>query len=336
MPTPTPMSAKSLGVNGNTRPLTPSSSTGNLRDRVRNVVSRSRSRSRTNLATSAAAPLPATPYGTAAGSHAHTLPANGLTIVPPSPGEPLIAGGDELQASPTSTVPTPTPTTRAFTVAAGNPTTYPESQAQFLSPDRVRDSDSVSIASTASGRKRRLWRRSSTTSNAAQPSPKRKTTGLASALVASVSHSGGIPNSSPRNSSSPPLSPPRRKGSTVKRSPALSGHHAAASQSSVDSNGLQLSPQAIRSRHNSLSTRPQDYEPGYVSSVDGRDEDAIDDDDSEDDELLAELNEGDIPVTGFAVASNKRNADFHELFKTIPEGDYLIEGASACAVELAR
>jgi len=73
-----------------------------------------------------------------------------------------------------------------------------------------------------------------------------------------------------------------------------------------------------------------------MSSVDGRDEDALDDDDSEDDELLAELNEGDIPVTGFAVASNKRNADFHELFKTIPEGDYLIEGASACGVELAR
>jgi hypothetical protein len=69
-----------------------------------------------------------------------------------------------------------------------------------------------------------------------------------------------------------------------------------------------------------------------VSSVDGRDDDFGDNDDgndSEDDELLAELNEGDIPVTGFAVASNKRNADFHELFKTIPEGDYLIEGIDA-------
>ena len=72
-----------------------------------------------------------------------------------------------------------------------------------------------------------------------------------------------------------------------------------------------------------------------MSSGDGRDEDALDDDDSEDDELLAELNDGDIPVTGFAVASNRRNADFHELFKTIPEGDYLIEGASASDLELA-
>lgn len=31
-------------------------------------------------------------------------------------------------------------------------------------------------------------------------------------------------------------------------------------------------------------------------------------------------------VTGFAVASSRRNADFHELFRSIPEGDYLIEG----------
>ncbi len=38
------------------------------------------------------------------------------------------------------------------------------------------------------------------------------------------------------------------------------------------------------------------------------------------------IGEEDIPVTGFAVASNKRNADFHELFPTVPEGDYLIEG----------
>ena len=67
-----------------------------------------------------------------------------------------------------------------------------------------------------------------------------------------------------------------------------------------------------------------------MSSVDGRDEDAMDN------EPLAELNEGDIPATGFAVASNRRNADFRELFGTISEGDYLIGGASACGIELAR
>lgn len=31
-------------------------------------------------------------------------------------------------------------------------------------------------------------------------------------------------------------------------------------------------------------------------------------------------------MTGFAVASNKPNENFHELFPTVPEGDYLIEG----------
>ncbi|KAI9793673.1 MAG: hypothetical protein M1816_007568 [Peltula sp. TS41687] len=34
-------------------------------------------------------------------------------------------------------------------------------------------------------------------------------------------------------------------------------------------------------------------------------------------------------VTGFAVASKKRNRDFHQLFKTVPEDDYLIEDYSA-------
>ncbi|KAG2035709.1 GRAM domain-containing protein [Suillus americanus] len=48
-----------------------------------------------------------------------------------------------------------------------------------------------------------------------------------------------------------------------------------------------------------------------------------------DDEL--DINE-DIPVTGFAVASSKRNADFHELFPSIPEGDYLIEDYG-CALQ---
>lgn len=33
-----------------------------------------------------------------------------------------------------------------------------------------------------------------------------------------------------------------------------------------------------------------------------------------------------LPVTGFAVASNRRNADFHNLFPSVDAGDYLIEG----------
>jgi hypothetical protein len=330
MPTPTPASSKTLGVKSSTRSLTPSSSTGNLRDRVRNVVSsRSSSRPRTNQTEP---PIPTTPLQTmphrAATVSTETQPtadfqtqprmANGTDPIM-FPGD-SITGINEVQTSPTSSA--SMSQGRAFTIASSNPALPPESQ--FLSP--VRDSDSVSISSTASGRKRRLWRRSSTSTP--QASPKRKTTGLASAIVSSMSGSGGTSNSSTAVPSPPPASPPRRSNSKVKRSPALSGHHAAASQSSLDSNSLQLSPQTMRLRQDSLSARPLEHESGSASSADGHDAES-EGDDSEDDELLAELNDGDIPVTGFAVASNKRNADFHELFRTIPEGDYLIEGVSS-------
>lgn len=35
-----------------------------------------------------------------------------------------------------------------------------------------------------------------------------------------------------------------------------------------------------------------------------------------------------VPITGFAVQSGKRNRDFHALFKSVEESDYLIEGMS--------
>lgn len=35
-----------------------------------------------------------------------------------------------------------------------------------------------------------------------------------------------------------------------------------------------------------------------------------------------------VPITGFAVQSGKRNRDFHALFKSVEESDYLIEGIS--------
>ncbi len=36
-------------------------------------------------------------------------------------------------------------------------------------------------------------------------------------------------------------------------------------------------------------------------------------------------------ITGFAVASPKRNADFHAIFQAVGEDDYLIEGAYSSA-----
>lgn len=48
-------------------------------------------------------------------------------------------------------------------------------------------------------------------------------------------------------------------------------------------------------------------------------------DDDEEDDSSSDLDD-DLPVTGFAVASNRRNADFHAMFPSVDEGDYLIEG----------
>lgn len=90
-----------------------------------------------------------------------------------------------------------------------------------------------------------------------------------------------------------------------------------------------------RSRNGSLSQPGMDLSDGDMSTYGGmgasgdEDDDELDD---EDDQLLADLRADDIPVTGFAVASNKRNADFHDLFPNVPEGDYLIEDYG-CALQ---
>lgn len=53
----------------------------------------------------------------------------------------------------------------------------------------------------------------------------------------------------------------------------------------------------------------------------------------ESDDLSDEEGLDHLPVTGFAVASNRRNAEFHSLFPTVDEGDYLIEGEVQCSAE---
>lgn len=65
----------------------------------------------------------------------------------------------------------------------------------------------------------------------------------------------------------------------------------------------------------------------------GRDMDDDDDEDSDDDDLDFDDEEDDesdlgedLSVLGYAVASNRRNSDFHALFPTVDEGDYLIDG----------
>ncbi|EEB93040.1 hypothetical protein MPER_08361, partial [Moniliophthora perniciosa FA553] len=84
------------------------------------------------------------------------------------------------------------------------------------------------------------------------------------------------------------------------------------------------------------------YDIDYYSGLDSSDSDSDDEEfgSNEDDEILGPASRSrelsvdslgrtsameDLPVTGFAVASSRRNAEFHELFPGIPEGDYLIE-----------
>ena len=58
----------------------------------------------------------------------------------------------------------------------------------------------------------------------------------------------------------------------------------------------------------------------------GEGEYEMEEDDEEDEDASDSDPEEHLPVTGFAVASNKRQADFHALFTSVDEGDYLIEG----------
>ncbi|KAF9038283.1 GRAM-domain-containing protein [Hymenopellis radicata] len=97
---------------------------------------------------------------------------------------------------------------------------------------------------------------------------------------------------------------------------------------------------ASKKRGSSVHSDHSEYFPENpaITSTDyylGLEDDSSDeDDDSDDDDVLLDLDlaGNEIPVTGFAVASSRRNADFHELFPTIPEGDYLIEDYG-CALQ---
>jgi len=74
------------------------------------------------------------------------------------------------------------------------------------------------------------------------------------------------------------------------------------------------------------SKRPSNRSPWLVRGDDGLVDDDNDDDEIDDDEDETDSEEEHLPVTGFAVASNRRQAEFHALFPAVDEGDYLIEG----------
>ncbi|KAI0354769.1 hypothetical protein OH77DRAFT_1404627 [Trametes cingulata] len=211
--------------------------------------------------------------------------------------------------------------------------TTPSMGSTLVVPD---NSDAISITSvgSATSKKRRPWRRGSTpnpNANGGTPrsatigpspsagsnkSPPRKGTasgGLASALAAS-----GLAMANP-GLTLPPISP-------ADTSAANGGASGRGGRRSFDT---PKTPPGGRSRGTSINYGASDYS-DRESFHSGEGAYSDEEGSSESDEL--DLDPDDIPVTGFAVASNKRNQDFHELFPTVPEGDYLIEDYG-CALQ---
>ncbi|KAH7911600.1 hypothetical protein BJ138DRAFT_1150266 [Hygrophoropsis aurantiaca] len=310
LPTPVPgrstrpddWHASSANSSPRSRQLTPASSTGNLRGFVSKRDSRT-------------PPLPESNQVSRKSSkqsiRSQTQPPPPLKIEQVSPSQPR-RSSDGRRNHEVGTVP-PKGLVESPT-SVGRPTGAHSSE--HLSARA--DTDALSI--TSNGSKKTKWRRPSVST------PTRKSSGVASALAAS-----GMAMAHPATSQVPPMPALPASASKValngKPKETVNGRtkvqHAASS--SVHSMPSSSGVQAGRSRQ--VSVTKSDISDGqYQTDTFG----STDESSGSDDEL--DLDEDDIPVTGFAVASNKRNADFHELFPAIPEGDYLIEDYG-CALQ---
>ena len=191
----------------------------------------------------------------------------------------------------------------------------PTATATFLSDGDV---TSLKSAKSSSGSKKKKksgpgWRRPSVTT------PSRKQTGIASAIAASGLAMANATSSVPALPALPPLPQTSKTITSQNGTKAAEGMTPSADRTKlIASSSVQSMPGTVAVSDRQLSLSRSDvsdrhYQTESSGSSDGSESD---------DELEAE-----IPVTGFAVASNKRNTDFHELFSSIPDGDYLIEGA---------
>ncbi|EIW63829.1 uncharacterized protein TRAVEDRAFT_109519 [Trametes versicolor FP-101664 SS1] len=211
------------------------------------------------------------------------------------------------------------------TISPGGAT--PSMGSTLLVPDNS-DAASINSIGSATSKKRRPWRRGS---NPSQPrsatvgptangkSPPRKGSGAVGGLASALAASGlamANPGMSNPGMTLPPFSEASSNGG-----PGTPGRP----RRSMDT---PKTPPGSRSRGASISYGPSDY--SDRDSFHSGNDAYSDEEGSDSDEL--DLDPDDIPVTGFAVASNKRNQDFHELFPTVPEGDYLIEDYG-CALQ---
>ncbi|RDB29293.1 putative membrane protein C20F10.07 [Hypsizygus marmoreus] len=229
----------------------------------------------------------------------------------------------------------------------------PSASSTYLNSASPRDADSISLVSSngingkdQSKDKKRPWRRATA---------QRKPTGLASAIAASglamANHSltpGAQQAHFTAASNAQPVPQPQRKNTAL----SISGSPPSASSSTrhVRNKSAELSPRSSKSARSRSAASPSrrrtsvsvnsdanseyfvDDRPDYYSGLEEGSSEEDSGSESDDDLMDLDLREDDIPVTGFAVASNKRNADFHELFPNVPEGDYLIEDYG-CALQ---
>lgn len=207
---------------------------------------------------------------------------------------------------------------------------FPQQVSASSTPARDPDAISISSTSPSAKDKRRPWKKSTshkptalaTTITASGVTMAQPTLSLAqqppySSAVQKTpisSTSSRKPGSPPYSTRSPPGSSYHVKGKSADFSPAPGPKRSSLPRSGAPRTSVSVASDNVSEYH------PEDR-PEYYSALDA----SSDEDDSEENESILDDME-DIPVTGFAVASNKRNADFHELFPSIPEGDYLIEG----------
>ncbi|KAJ7477277.1 hypothetical protein B0H11DRAFT_1298637 [Mycena galericulata] len=275
-------------------------------------------------------PVPATAPVTSAHSRAATSPASSSGFTPDEE-EPNILDSPEA-LRPTDF-----------------PQTSPASSSSHATGPSRRDTDVLSITSQGQKKKptSRPWRRST---------PK-KPMGLAGAIAASGLAMANPGMTAPHqstlspqvmntneNRSSPslvtsPIQNPRKLTASPEMPPKhkryATGVNGKPQREKTTDHVRRRTTGSVASHGDAGEAYFPDEHGGYYSGLEESSEDGSGSDsdgDSGSDLEDLDLGEDDIPVTGFAVASNKRNADFHELFPGIPEGDYLIEDYG-CALQ---
>ena len=197
------------------------------------------------------------------------------------------------------------------------PTQFGFSQQGVIASPTSEDGHSSMSPSSPPSKDKKGWGRQGSMSSQKSTKSKRKvhpSGGLAGALAGSGL---ALANPAMQRRIVPPVPPPiprpQTSPSELSHRPARKDRHSHSANSRKSSHNLSLGQEGA-------------IEDDTIIQESGSEE--SEDDSSPDDLDLSEA----APITGFAVASNKRTADFHTLFPTVPEGDYLIDDYG-CALQ---